>query len=68
MAWAMIRKQLVCVMSVYGPQTGRTEAGKQEFRDALEMMIGMVELETLLCIAGDCHAHIGKQSQGKRKM
>ena len=22
MAWAMIRKQLVCVMSVYGPQTG----------------------------------------------
>ena len=48
MAWAIIRKQLVCVMSVYGPQTGRTEAEKQEFRDALEMMIGMVELETLL--------------------
>ena len=23
MAWAMIRKQLVCVMYVYGPQTGR---------------------------------------------
>ena len=39
MAWAMIRKQLVCVMSVYGPQTGRTEAEKQEFIDALEMMI-----------------------------
>ena len=52
MAWAMIRKQLVCVMSVYGPQTGRTEAEKQEFRDALEMMLGMVELETLLCSAG----------------
>ena len=51
MAWAMIRIQLVCVMSVYGPHTGRTEAEKQEFRDALEMMIGMVELEKLLCIA-----------------
>ena len=51
-AWNMIRKQLVCVMSVYVPQTGRAEAEKQEFRDALEMMIGMVELETLLCIAG----------------
>ena len=35
----MIRKQLVCLMSVYGPQTGRTEAEKEEFRDALEMTI-----------------------------
>ena len=60
MAWDMIRKQLVCVMSEYGPQTGRTKAEKQEFRDALEMMIGMVELETLLCIAGNCNAHIGE--------
>ena len=65
MAWAMNRKQLVCVMSVYGPQTGRTEAEKQEFRDALEMMIGMVELETLLCIAGDFNAHIGETEPGE---
>ena len=34
-AWAMIRKQLVCLMFVYRPQAGRTEANKQEFRDAL---------------------------------
>ena len=47
MAWVIIRKQLVCVMSVYRPQTGRTEEEKQEFRYVLEMMIGMVELETL---------------------
>ena len=67
MAWAMIRKQLVCVMSVYGPQTGRTEAEKQEFRDALEMMIGMVELETLLCIAGDFNAHIGETEPGEEE-
>ena len=67
MAWAMISKQLVCVMSVYGPQTGRTEAEKQEFRDALEMMIGMVELETLLCIAGDFNAHIGETEPGEGK-
>ena len=45
MAWAILRKQLICVMYVYGPQTGRTEAEKQEFRDALETVIGMVELE-----------------------
>ena len=60
MAWTMIRKQLVCLMSAYGPQTGRTEAEKQEFRDAFEMMIGMIELEILLCIAGYFNAHIGE--------
>ena len=65
MTWAIIRKQLVCVMAVYGPQAGRTEAEKQEFRDALLMMIGMVELETLLCTAGDVNAHIGETEPGE---
>ena len=32
---------------------GRTGAEKQEFRDALERMMGMVELEVMLCIEGD---------------
>ena len=67
MASAMIGKQLVCVMSVYGPQTGMTEAEKQEFRDALEMMTGMVELETLLCIAGYFNAHIGEKEPGEEE-
>ena len=67
MAWAMIIKQLVCVMSVCGPQTGRTEAGKQKVRYALEMMIGTVELETLLCIAGDFNAHIGETEPGEEE-
>ena len=52
---------------VYGPQTGRTEAEKQEFRDALDMMIGMVELETLLCIAGYFNAHIGETEPGEEE-
>ena len=65
MAWAMIRKQLVCL--IYVPQTGRTEAEKREFGDALEMMIGMVELETLLCIAGDFNDHIGETEPGEEE-
>ena len=62
MAWALIRKQLVCVMSVYVSQTESTEAEKQEFRDALEIMIGMVELETIcyVRIAKDFYTHIGE--------
>ena len=65
MTWAIIRKQLVCEMAVYGPQAGRTEAEKQEFRDALGMMIGMVELETLLCTAGYGNAHIEETEPGE---
>ena len=29
MAWLMIRKEMMCVMSVYGPQTGRMEVGER---------------------------------------
>ena len=50
---------------MFGSQTGRTEADKQEFRDALEMMIGMVGLETLLCIPGYFNAHIGETEPGE---
>ena len=52
----MIQRQMVCVMSVYGPQTGRTGAKKQEFSNALERMMDMVELEVMLCNAGDFNA------------
>ena len=31
--WMMIRQQMVCVMCVFGPQTGRTEAEKEAFRE-----------------------------------
>ena len=40
------------VVSLYGPQMGRTEAEKQQFRDRLVRMMGMVQLEAMLCIAG----------------
>ena len=37
----------VCYVCTWATD-GKTESEKREFRDALEMMIGMVELETLL--------------------
>ena len=57
----------MCVMSVYGPQTGRTEAEKEEFMDALERMIGLVELKVMLCIAGDFNAHVGVVEPGEEE-
>lgn len=56
------RKQVVCVMSVYGPQTGRIEAEKEEFKYALERLMGLVEV--MLCIAGDLKAPVGVSEPG----
>ena len=64
MAWLMIRKQ---IMYVYGPQTRRVEAEKEEFRDALERMMGLVELEVMLCTAGDFNAHVGVVESGEEE-
>ena len=50
---------MVCFKSVSWPQTGRTVAEKQKFRDPLEWMMGMVELEVMLCIARDFNMHVG---------
>ena len=69
----------MCVMSEYGPQMGRTGVEKQDFRDALERMMGTVLLEVMLCIEGDFTAHVvvvrpgeeecvGKFGWGKRVM
>ena len=55
--WMIVQKQLMCVISVYGQQTGRTEAEKQDFRDEVEKMMGLVEVGTMLCVAGDFNAH-----------
>ena len=67
MAWLMIVKQMMCVMSVYGPQTGRTEAEKEEFMDALERLMGLLELEVMLCMAGDFNAHVGVVEPGEEE-
>ena len=69
MAWAMIRirKQLVFVMSVYGPQTGRTRQRNRSSEMHWRLMIGMVDLETLLCIAGYFNAHSGETEPGEEE-
>ena len=62
MIWLLIHNQLVGVMSVYGPQTGRGEVDKIVFRDALERMMGLVEV--MLCVAGYFNAHVGVRGMG----
>ena len=67
MAWLMIRKQMMCVMSVFRPQTGRMEAEKEEFSDAVERMMGLEELVVMLCIVGDFNAHVGLVEPGEEE-
>ena len=58
-AWMMMKKQLVCIMSVYGAQTGRAETEKRVFWEELERMVGLVEAYVMMYIAGDFSGHVG---------
>ena len=62
--WMMIRQQMVCVICVYGPQTGRTEADKEAFRAEVEMLASLSDGQTMPCVASDFNAHIGVVEPG----
>ena len=49
----MICQQMVCVICVYGPQTGRTEAEKEAIREEVERLAVLSDGQTMLCVAGD---------------
>ena len=60
----MIRQHMLCVICVYGPQTGRTEAEKEAFREEVERLAGLSDGQTMLCVAVDFNAHISVVEQG----
>ena len=39
----------ICVICVYGPQTGRTEAEKETFREEVERLAGLSDGQTMMC-------------------
>ena len=55
----------VCYVGLWA-KTGRTGVEKQ-FRVTLEGMMGFVELEVMMCIAGDCNAHVGVAEPGEEE-
>ena len=61
---ALVPPQMVCVICVYGPQTGRAEAEKEAFREEVERLAGLSDGQTMLCVAGDFNAHIGVVEPG----
>ena len=63
-AWMMVKKQLVCIMFVYGPQTGRAESEKKTFREELERMIGLVEAHVMTWIEY-INGHLGIAVMGE---
>ena len=56
--WTLVGGQMMCILSVYAPQTGRTQEDKVAFRSNLEEIMGHVEPETVLVEAGDKNAHV----------
>ena len=67
MAWPIVRKQMMCVMYVYGPRTGRMEADKEEVRNALERMMGLMELVVMLFNARYFSAHVRVVEPGEEE-
>ena len=57
--WMTILQQKVCVICIYGRQTGGTEAENEAFRGEVERLAGLSDGQTMLCVAGDFNAHIG---------
>ena len=46
--WILVGGQMMCILSEYAPQTGRTQEDKDAFRSNLEEIIGHEEPETVL--------------------
>ena len=62
----LVGGQTMCILSVYAPQTGRMQEEKDALGSNLEEIIGHVEPETVLVVAGDMNAHVGKRQNSKR--
>ena len=62
--WMMIRQQIVYIICVSGLQTCRTEAEKEAFREEVDMLAGLSDGQTMLCVAGDFNAKIGVVEPG----
>lgn len=55
----------MCILSIYAPKTGITQEDKDAFRNNLEEIIGHVDPETMLVVAGDINAHMGKRQNSE---
>ena len=64
--WILVGGQMICILSVYAPQTGRTQEDKDAFRSNFEEIIGHVEPKTVLVVAGDMNAHVGKRQNSEQ--
>ena len=64
----MIRQQMVCVICVYGLQTGRTEAEKEAFREETCGEVGRSERYRICCALRAISVHTSVWlSQGTKK-
>ena len=61
----IVKKQLVCIMSKYGPQTGKAETEKRAFRKEVKRMVGLIEAHVMMCIPGDFNGHVGTTQTGE---
>ena len=56
---------MTCILSVYASQRGRTQEDKDIFQRNLEEIIEHAEPATVLVVAGDMNAHVGKRQNSE---
>ena len=59
-----VGKRILCPMSVYEPQAGRTMVDKEEFYEALGEVLKGVKEEEALFICDDFNGHVGGEADG----
>ena len=60
----LIGKTVTTFISVYAPQSGRSEEEKDSFYDALRATVAKIADKKLVIIAGDLNGHVGRGSEG----
>ena len=59
-----VGKAVLCVISVYAPQVGRTMEEKEEFFASLGEVLSTVDAKEQLVVCGDMNGHVGARKDG----
>jgi len=62
-----VGKSVLCVVSVYAPQVGRTMEEKEEFFVSLGEVLSTVDAKERLVVCGDMNGHVGARKEGLKE-
>ncbi|GFR65678.1 retrovirus-related Pol polyprotein LINE-1 [Elysia marginata] len=61
-------REMINIISAYGPQVGEKEANKEELTKDLECMIDSIPVGEKVMIGADLNAYLGEGGEGYRRI